>query len=173
MIRYALILYLVLAFAWCEEALSFSSLSVPTTTILRPDTTNKIRWELNISMIQRRRLQYTRVQMTTDDASSSDNDQTDSSPKKSSSNTPLNKKEVANNDVLPTFSQLDNVIAIVPLLFKFIAVLLIKFLTDLVVFPSLFFYRLARRGKRKIIRAFGRSPFESSVSNVEPNGSAK
>jgi len=107
--------------------------------------------------------------MTTDGASSSDNDQTDSSPNKSSSNTPLNM----NDEIPPTFSQMDNVIAVVPLLFKFIAVLLIKFLTDLVVFPSLFFYRLARRGKRKIIRAFGRSPFESSVSNVEPNGSAK
>jgi len=169
MIRYALSLYLVLAFAWCEEALSFSSLSIPTTTIFRPDTTNKMRSELNFSMIQRRRLQYTHVEMTTDGASSSDNDQTDSSPNKSSSNTPLNM----NDEIPPTFSQMDNVIAVVPLLFKFIAVLLIKFLTDLVVFPSLFFYRLARRGKRKIIRAFGRSPFESSVSNVEPNGSAK
>ncbi len=40
------------------------------------------------------------------------------------------------------------------LLFKFIIVLLVKFATDVVVYPSLFIYRLARLGKRKVVRAF-------------------
>ena len=40
------------------------------------------------------------------------------------------------------------------LLFKFAIVLCIKFATDVIVFPSLFLYRLARLGKRKIVRGF-------------------
>ena len=40
------------------------------------------------------------------------------------------------------------------LLFKFTIVLCIKFATDVIVFPTLFLYRLARLGKRKIVRGF-------------------
>ncbi len=40
------------------------------------------------------------------------------------------------------------------LLFKFTIVLCIKFATDVIVFPSLFLYRLARLGKRKIVGGF-------------------
>ncbi|GKY94781.1 hypothetical protein MPSEU_000443200 [Mayamaea pseudoterrestris] len=40
-----------------------------------------------------------------------------------------------------------------PLFFKFVIVLCIKFLTDLVVFPLLFLYRMARLVKRKILKA--------------------
>ncbi len=40
------------------------------------------------------------------------------------------------------------------LLFKFAIVLCIKFATDVIVFPSLFLYRLARLGKRKIVGGF-------------------
>lgn len=40
----------------------------------------------------------------------------------------------------------------VPLFCKFVIVLLIKFLTDLVVFPLLWLYRLARLTKRRILK---------------------
>lgn len=40
------------------------------------------------------------------------------------------------------------------LLFKLTIVLLVKFATDIVVFPLLFLYRLARLGKRKILMGF-------------------
>lgn len=40
------------------------------------------------------------------------------------------------------------------LLFKFTIVLCIKFATDVIVFPTLFLYRLARLGKRKIVGGF-------------------
>mmetsp|Transcript_3595 Transcript_3595/g.8628 ORF Transcript_3595/g.8628 Transcript_3595/m.8628 type:complete len:263 (-) Transcript_3595:100-888(-) len=66
----------------------------------------------------------------------------------------------------------------VPLFLKFIAVLLIKFLTDLVVYPMLLLYRLARRTKRKLLSMIngtsGTSGSGSSgrSSNIKPNGSA-
>jgi hypothetical protein len=47
-----------------------------------------------------------------------------------------------------------SVMLVPTLLFKFTIVLCIKFATDVVVFPSLFLYRLARLGKRKIVRGF-------------------
>lgn len=43
----------------------------------------------------------------------------------------------------------------VPLFCKFVVVLLIKFVTDLVVFPLLFLYRLAGVVKRKVLKQFG------------------
>lgn len=43
----------------------------------------------------------------------------------------------------------------VPLFCKFVVVLLIKFVTDLVVFPLLFLYRLAGVAKRKVFKLFG------------------
>jgi hypothetical protein len=42
----------------------------------------------------------------------------------------------------------------VPLFIKFVAVLLIKFITDLVVFPALFLYRMAHNAKRRLLRLF-------------------
>lgn len=42
----------------------------------------------------------------------------------------------------------------VPLFFKFLVVLVIKFMTDLVVFPLLFSYRMCRRAKRKVLGWF-------------------
>jgi hypothetical protein len=47
------------------------------------------------------------------------------------------------------------VLLTVPLFCKFVVVLLIKFVTDLIVFPLLFLYRLAGVAKRKILKAFG------------------
>lgn len=48
----------------------------------------------------------------------------------------------------------------VPLFCKFVVVLLIKFVTDLVVFPLLFLYRLAGTAKRKVIKRFGGQRFD-------------
>lgn len=48
------------------------------------------------------------------------------------------------------------VLLAVPLFCKFIIVLLIKFLTDLVVFPLLILYRLARLTKRRVLAIFGK-----------------
>lgn len=48
----------------------------------------------------------------------------------------------------------------VPLFCKFVVVLLIKFVTDLVVFPLLFLYRLVGTAKRKVIKRFGGQRFD-------------
>lgn len=42
-----------------------------------------------------------------------------------------------------------------PLIAKFCIVLLVKFATDAVVYPTLFLWRLASRAKRRILRVFG------------------
>eukprot|EP00578_Thalassiosira_sp_NH16_P024213 CAMPEP_0181102082 /NCGR_PEP_ID=MMETSP1071-20121207/14117_1 /TAXON_ID=35127 /ORGANISM="Thalassiosira sp., Strain NH16" /LENGTH=144 /DNA_ID=CAMNT_0023185015 /DNA_START=204 /DNA_END=639 /DNA_ORIENTATION=+ len=59
------------------------------------------------------------------------------------------------------------------LLFKFAIVMLIKFATDIVVFPLLFAYRFARMGKRKFTRGlrrlFGREG-DDDGANVKVNG---
>lgn len=66
----------------------------------------------------------------------------------------------------------------VPLLPKFVIVLIIKFLTDLVVFPLLLAYRFARLSKRKILRFLGSGGSETksksnTLDGVYPNGSGK
>jgi len=43
-----------------------------------------------------------------------------------------------------------------PLFAKFVIVLIVKFMTDLVVFPLLFLYRMARLGKNKILAMMGK-----------------
>ena len=48
----------------------------------------------------------------------------------------------------------------VPLFCKFVIVLLIKFVTDLVVFPLLFLYRLAGTAKRTVMKKFGGQHFD-------------
>ena len=56
----------------------------------------------------------------------------------------------------------------VPLFCKFVIVLLIKFVTDLIVFPLLFLYRLAGIGKRKFFKLIGKGPDTSEKINGEP-----
>jgi hypothetical protein len=51
----------------------------------------------------------------------------------------------------------------VPLFCKFCIVLLVKFLTDLVVYPLLVLYRLARLTKRRILRLFGMGDTSTGV----------
>ena len=47
------------------------------------------------------------------------------------------------------------VLLAVPLFCKFVIVLLIKFVTDLVVFPLLFLYRALRLAKRRLLKLLG------------------
>jgi hypothetical protein len=64
----------------------------------------------------------------------------------------------------------NNGILMFPLFCKFIVVILIKFLTDLVVYPTLFLYRLARRATRTVVGWFGKIRFGASQSSFKPNG---
>ena len=50
------------------------------------------------------------------------------------------------------------VLLTIPLFCKFVVVLLLKFATDLIVYPLLFLYRLAGIVKRKFFRLIGRKP---------------
>ncbi|CAB9500232.1 expressed unknown protein [Seminavis robusta] len=58
-----------------------------------------------------------------------------------------------------------SILLAVPLFCKFIIVLVIKFLTDLVVFPLLILYRLGRRTKRRIMKLFEKKSDETSTSS--------
>lgn len=72
----------------------------------------------------------------------------------------------------------------IPLMMKFVLVLIIKFLTDLVVFPLLLTYRAARLGKRRVVKIWkqwtsrsGKTRESGSANDVDvevykPNGSA-
>jgi hypothetical protein len=60
------------------------------------------------------------------------------------------------------------VLLTVPLFCKFVIVLMIKFVTDLIVFPLLFLYRLVGLAKRRIIRLFLKGPKKDDA----PNGSS-
>ena len=166
--RYFLSIYLVLALAWCEVTLSFS-LSSPgmLSSFSKSSQSPNTRYDMgNIgsklpSLENRRdileatptlpRLEQTRIPMATDD-SSNENEVTEKDEEKKDTNK----------------SPKSNAIVVFPLVCKFMVVLLIKFLTDLVVYPSLLLYRLARRTKRRIIDLFG-----SRVSSIKPNGTAK
>jgi hypothetical protein len=57
------------------------------------------------------------------------------------------------------------VLLTVPLFCKFVIVLLIKFVTDLVVFPLLFLYRLVGIAKRRFLKMIGKTP-----KSEKPNG---
>jgi hypothetical protein len=59
------------------------------------------------------------------------------------------------------------VLLTVPLFCKFVIVLVIKFGTDLVVFPLLFLYRLAGIAKRRFLKMIGKAP-----DSEKPNGEA-
>ena len=59
-------------------------------------------------------------------------------------------------------------ILMVPLFCKFVIVLLIKFITDLIVFPLLFLYRLVGIGKRRFLKLIGKGG--GSGGGPEVNG---
>lgn len=52
------------------------------------------------------------------------------------------------------------VLLAVPLFCKFVVILLLKFVTDLVVYPLLFLYRLAGTAKRKIMKKLSNETFD-------------
>lgn len=54
----------------------------------------------------------------------------------------------------------------VPLFCKFVIVLMIKFVTDLIVFPLLFLYRAARMMKRKLISAIRRNKNDDIINGA-------
>jgi hypothetical protein len=60
----------------------------------------------------------------------------------------LEDDEVSSNSVTRTL------FLAVPLFCKFVLVLMIKFVTDLIVYPLLLLYRSARMGKRRVLRLF-------------------
>jgi len=115
------------------------------------------------------RRRCTPLLMTTDNSNNNDTDDKESSS--SSNNAPFfedpnvqARKAMSDGGKKKKKSTSTSVLFTVPLLFKFIAVLCIKFLTDAVVFPSLFLYRLIRRIKRKTISFFQQD------GSIKPNG---
>jgi hypothetical protein len=72
--------------------------------------------------------------------------ETNSSPAVGGSD--LDDDEVSSSSVTRTL------LLAVPLFCKFVLVLMIKFVTDLIVYPLLLLYRIARIAKRKVLRMF-------------------
>ena len=181
--RPLLSLYLILAFAWCEETQAFSSLFSRTKT-MSPSTSSFVTKDIYGVGIMRSRIESlhsqmgivamppsasplliydTRMAMATNDSSD------DSSGENTEATTKEDKGDAASSN-----TQKNNAILVFPLFCKFMVVLLIKFLTDLVVFPSLLLFRLARRMKRKLLELIGKIPLPgSSPASIKPNGSAK
>ena len=123
---------------------------------------------------QQQQQQYTPLYMTTADDSNQDGDLADDKDVSSSSsnNVPFfeepnerSKKAMSDEQNKKKKNTTMTVILTIPLFIKFFAVLCIKFLTDAVVFPSLFLYRFLRRTKRKIINLFQQGP-----GSIKPNG---
>lgn len=93
---------------------------------------------------------------------SSPSDDTDDLSKQTDETTPADASETSNklSSTKDSSSQdrswgvTKTILLTVPLFFKFLIVLVIKFMTDLVVFPLLFSYRMCRRAKRKVLGVF-------------------
>jgi hypothetical protein len=117
--------------------------------------------------------QCTSLYMTTADDSNKNGDHADDKDLSSSSSNNVPFFEEPNEQSKKAMSDEQNkkknttmtVILTIPLFIKFFAVLCIKFLTDAVVFPSLFLYRILRKTKRKIISLFQQGP-----ASIKPNG---
>mmetsp|Transcript_25849 Transcript_25849/g.56903 ORF Transcript_25849/g.56903 Transcript_25849/m.56903 type:complete len:176 (+) Transcript_25849:115-642(+) len=171
---YASSLFLLLAFAWHQVAMSFSPASLPqSASSLSTGKSRTVQPQYfdgpisSASAPIHRKLQSTKLQMsTTDDDSSSDNDPTESSSV--SEGQKLEKLDTKVNN-----KQRSNFILIIPLFCKFMVVMAIKVLTDAVVFPSLYIYRQLRKVKRGIFTFFGKLTFGTMPSSVKPNGSSK
>jgi len=95
---------------------------------------------------------------------------------KTTTNNALDNISINGNHPPNTNKKVDNnnkgfsLILIPTLLFKFTIVLLVKFATDIVVFPLLWLYRLARLVKRRFIRGlkkvFGKSGKNGDIKEV-------
>jgi hypothetical protein len=55
----------------------------------------------------------------------------------------------------------------IPLFCKFVLILLLKFVTDVIVFPLLFLYRLVGRGRRRFLSAIGKGGDKHEKTNGE------
>ena len=73
----------------------------------------------------------------------------------------------SSNDVDEKRGVMKTIILTVPLFCKFVIVLLIKFVTDLIVFPLLFLYRLAGIAKRRFYKMIGKGPEITEKPNGE------
>ena len=86
------------------------------------------------------------------------------------------KKDVTTNDSKASSSSSSSssssgfsLILLPILLFKFTIVLLVKFASDIVVFPMLYFYRMIKLGKRKILSGLLKKKTDGNW-NVKVNG---
>lgn len=184
--RHILSLYSLLAFAWFEGAQAFSTSSSRAATALpsaislmtdeiydvgmtksQQSSIEKHMNTVTMASLARTRLQgSTQLAMATTDDSSDE----DSSGENIEATT---SKEQGSNETSKD-AQKSNVILMFPLFCKFMVVLMIKFLTDMVVYPSLFLYRLVRRGKRKLLNLIGKIPIPGQTpATIKPNGTAK
>ena len=165
--RNVLSLSLILAFMWSDKALSFSSptcLTTPsssryststmTTQSLRSSSENYGIAHVMPSL--RPQLQSTQLAMSAEDSSGEKEVTTEQEDGSESAST-----------------QNKNGIMMVPLFCKFVAVLMIKFLKDLVVFPTLFVWRFANKLKQKIFGWFDKVSFGTTASTFKPNGTSK
>lgn len=165
--RNFLSLSLILAFMWSEKALSFSSPPSLTTPCSSRYSTSTVTTQSLLSSSESReiapvmssirpQLQSTQLAMSAED-SSSEKEMTTEQEDGSESTSTQNK----------------NAIMMVPLFCKFVVVLMIKFLKDLVVFPTLFVWRLANKLKQKIFGWFDKVFFGTTASTFKPNGTTK
>jgi hypothetical protein len=58
----------------------------------------------------------------------------------------------------------------IPLFCKFVLVLLLKLVTDVIVFPLLFLYRVVGIGRKKFLRAIGKGGDKQEKTNGEAIG---
>jgi hypothetical protein len=84
-----------------------------------------------------------------------------------STETPTEASEPAKVPSQKSWGVTKTILLTVPLFFKFLVVLVIKFMTDLVVFPLLFSYRMCRRAKRKVLGVFSKSKKDTKLPNGE------
>jgi hypothetical protein len=193
--HHAIILYLVIFFAFVTcEALSLSLSGSGSLSQIRSSGVMKLESSKYNTQIQgptfariqnsktscsqrwprrEQQQQYTTLYMATTDDSNKNGDHADDKDLSSSSSNNVPFFEEPNEQSKKAMSDEQNmkknttmtVILTIPLFIKFFAVLCIKFLTDAVVFPSLFLYRILRKTKRKIISLFQQGP-----GSIKPNG---
>lgn len=132
----------------------------PITTILNP-TKACASPLLGIRPLPRRRIQQ--LCMTTEDPNKEPTENEITKSENSSS-----EDDADGAEEKPSISR--TVLLTVPLFCKFAIVLLIKFMTDVVVFPLLFLYRIAGQVKRKFLKFIGKG----KLNDGEPaNGASK
>jgi hypothetical protein len=77
----------------------------------------------------------------------------------------VNEEEEDDDDEVSSSGVTRTLLLAVPLFCKFVLVLMIKFVTDLIVYPLLLLYRGARITKRRVLRMFNGGSSDSSSSS--------